>query len=88
MGYTELIERVQKLSPEKQSEVFDFVEFLATRHRGETTRELVCDEGNSQEDKNEGLSGPLAELRARIPRKNGTMQPMKRDELYDRSCLR
>ncbi len=31
MGYAELIERLQTLPHEKQAEVFDFVEFLATR---------------------------------------------------------
>lgn len=32
MGYAELIERVQTLPADKQAEVFDFVEFLATRN--------------------------------------------------------
>ena len=31
MGYAELIEKLQTLPVEKQAEVFDFVEFLATR---------------------------------------------------------
>jgi hypothetical protein len=31
MGYAELIEKLQALPLEKQAEVFDFVEFLATR---------------------------------------------------------
>jgi len=31
MGYAELIEKLQTLPTEKQAEVFDFVEFLATR---------------------------------------------------------
>lgn len=30
-GYAELIEKLQILPPEKQAEVFDFVEFLAAR---------------------------------------------------------
>ena len=32
MGYAELIERLQALPQEKQAEVFDFVDFLATRY--------------------------------------------------------
>ncbi len=35
MRYAELIERLQALSPEKQAEVFDFVEFLASRGKAE-----------------------------------------------------
>lgn len=31
MGYAELIERLQALPPDKQTEVFDFVEFLSAR---------------------------------------------------------
>lgn len=31
MGYAELIERLQALPQDKQSEVFDFVEFLSRR---------------------------------------------------------
>jgi hypothetical protein len=31
MGYAELIERLQALPPNKQAEVFDFVEFLSSR---------------------------------------------------------
>ncbi|MEI7866289.1 MAG: DUF2281 domain-containing protein [Candidatus Methylumidiphilus sp.] len=31
MGYAELIEKLQNLPTEKQAEVFDFVEFLASR---------------------------------------------------------
>jgi hypothetical protein len=31
MGYTELIEKIQSLPKDKQAEVFDFVEFLASR---------------------------------------------------------
>lgn len=31
MGYAELIERLQSLPQEKQTEVFDFVEFLSVR---------------------------------------------------------
>jgi hypothetical protein len=31
MGYAELIEKLQTLPDEKRAEVFDFVEFLATR---------------------------------------------------------
>ncbi|OYT90195.1 MAG: hypothetical protein CFE43_19465 [Burkholderiales bacterium PBB3] len=33
MGYAELIQqRLQTLSPDKQAEVYDFVEFIATRN--------------------------------------------------------
>lgn len=35
-----------------------------------------------------GFSGPLASLRARVATQYGDLQPMRRDELYDRSCLR
>ena len=31
MGYAELIQTVEKLSPERQAEVLDFAQFLATR---------------------------------------------------------
>jgi hypothetical protein len=31
MGYAELIEKLQNLPADKQFEVFDFVEFLASR---------------------------------------------------------
>ncbi len=34
MGYGELIEKLQTLPHEKQAEVFDFVEFLASRFGG------------------------------------------------------
>ncbi|MBF0399180.1 MAG: hypothetical protein HQL90_00260 [Magnetococcales bacterium] len=34
------------------------------------------------------FSGPLASLRARVATQYGDLQPMRRDELYDRSCLR
>ena len=33
MGYAELIERLQALPQDKQTEVFDFVEFLAMRNK-------------------------------------------------------
>lgn len=35
MSYAELIERLQTLPEAKQAEVFDFVEFLATRNQAE-----------------------------------------------------
>ena len=34
MGYVELIQKLQTLPREKQAEVFDFVEFLASRFSG------------------------------------------------------
>lgn len=38
MGYAELIQlRLQTLSPEKQAEVYDFVEFIATRNQTAAT---------------------------------------------------
>lgn len=37
MGYAKLIERLQALPPDKQAEVFDFVEFLSARSgKGQT----------------------------------------------------
>ena len=38
MGYAELIERLQTLPENKQAEVFDFVEFLATRNQVECNK--------------------------------------------------
>ena len=38
MGYAELIQlRLQTLSPEKQAEVYDFVEFISTRNQTAAT---------------------------------------------------
>lgn len=39
MSYAELIERLQALPEAKQAEVFDFVEFLASRNQPERSEE-------------------------------------------------
>jgi hypothetical protein len=73
MGYAELIKTLESLPPERRAEVFDFAEFLAAR----------C-----QPTADTPGSGPLAKFRANpIPLK-GAFESMKRDELYDRACLR
>ena len=43
MGLTELIERFQSLSEAKQTEVLDFVEFLATRPSSELKSEKTLE---------------------------------------------
>ena len=88
MGYTELVEKLQTLTPEKQDEVFDFVEFLATRYRPPTGVKPALDGGVCPQQTIEEFSGPLAALRARVAAQYGDLQPMSRDEMYDRPCLR
>lgn len=39
MSYAQLIEKLQTLPEAKQAEVFDFVEFLASRNRTEPSQE-------------------------------------------------
>ncbi len=88
MGYTELVEKLRTLTPEKQGEVFDFVEFLSTRYRMPIGEEPALDAREAPNNTTEGFSGPLAALRARVATQYGDLQPMSRDELYDRPCLR
>jgi hypothetical protein len=49
MGYAELIEKLQTLPAEKQAEVFDFVEFLATRSGKAKGEPLAHDEWSDAE---------------------------------------
>ncbi|MBF0628981.1 MAG: hypothetical protein HQL91_12260 [Magnetococcales bacterium] len=86
MGYTELLEHLRVLSAEQQDEVYDFVSFLSSscpRHTGES---LGWEQIRSETG--ETFSGPLAGLRARVARESGEVQPMSREELYDRPCFR
>jgi hypothetical protein len=46
MSYAELIERLQTLPEAKQSEVFDFVEFLANRNRVEPNQQKTLAESS------------------------------------------
>lgn len=67
MGYAELIEKLQKLPEEKQSEVFDFVEFLASRS---------TPYASTQGDRSQSV---LSRLRAQ-PIMVRDFSPMSRDE--------
>lgn len=67
MGYAELIEKLQSLPADKQFEVIDFVEFLASR----TKRESLI-EGDK-------TKSALSELRAR-PLTVRDFSPMSREE--------
>jgi hypothetical protein len=67
MGYAELIEKLQNLPADKQSEVVDFVEFLASR----TSLRDAKSEVRSQ--------STLAEWRAH-PLTVRDFSPMSRDE--------
>ena len=49
MGYAELIEKLQDLPAEKQAEVFDFVEFLATRFGKAKSKPFTRDEWSDAE---------------------------------------
>ncbi len=49
MGYAELIERLQALPQDKQTEVFDFVEFLSARFGSEGAALLVHDDWTDTE---------------------------------------
>ncbi|MDI6751020.1 MAG: DUF2281 domain-containing protein [Pseudomonadota bacterium] len=44
MGYAELIETLRALPPEKRTEVFDFVAFLAARCGVPTSAELAAED--------------------------------------------
>jgi protein-disulfide isomerase len=61
MGYAELIERLQALPPDKQVEVFDFVDFLASRNSSpdsQAARQAAwCDEEFSQMAMAQALRG-------------------------------
>jgi hypothetical protein len=67
MGYVELIEKLQSLPTDKQFEVIDFVEFLASR-----TKQATMVEGNKSKS-------ALSELRAR-PLTVRDFSPMSREE--------
>ncbi len=79
MIHTELMERIQSLPSEKQFEIFDFVEFLSTRYATKTGGKTASPEQAAQEEMTGEWSGPLAALRARIPRQRGNVQPMSRE---------
>jgi hypothetical protein len=84
MGYAELIKTLENLPPERRAEVFDFADFLAARCQSETAPATT----GQEQPLAEFLNSPLAELRAHpIPLKEA-FSPMKREELYDRACLR
>lgn len=87
MGFPELMEKLQTLPPEKQDEVFDFVEFLSMRYAKEIATKPASIPIPDEETK-EVFTGPLADLRSQVVRKHGNVQPMSREELYDRPCLR
>ena len=67
MGYAELIEKLQSLPADKQFEVIDFVEFLASR----TKRAALAESDKS--------GSALSELRAR-PLTVRDFSPMSREE--------
>lgn len=67
MGYAELIEKLQSLPADKQFEVIDFVEFLASR-----TKRATLAEGDKSKS-------ALSELRAR-PLTVRDFSPMSREE--------
>lgn len=75
MGHAELIALFEKLPPERQAEVFDFAESLATR----------CHTDTGAAD---SPSQSLAQLLAHPLKVKEGFTVMKRDELYDRACLR
>lgn len=49
MNPAQLIEKIQALPIEKQAEVFDFVDFLASRCKGDAHKPLVYDEWTNAE---------------------------------------
>lgn len=49
MNPTKLIEKIQALPIEKQAEVFDFVDFLASRSQGAAHQSRVYDEWTNAE---------------------------------------
>lgn len=49
MNHAKLIEKIQALPIEKQAEVFDFVEFLASRSQEAVQQPLVMDEWTNAE---------------------------------------
>lgn len=67
MGYSELIEKLQNLPTDKQFEVFDFVEFLASR----TTQNALIQIEKSK--------SALTQLRNQ-PLTVSNFSPMRRDE--------
>lgn len=87
MGNAELLEKLQALPPEKQLEVFDFIEFLSERCRASTGAKPVPGGEIPAEEKRAEFSGPLATLRAQVANEYGDMEPLKREELYDRVVL-
>lgn len=78
MGYAELIDLVEKLPPERQAEVLDFAEFLVASCR-------AASEGTVSA---KTASQSLADLLAHPLKVKDGFTVMKRDELYDRACLR
>lgn len=78
MGYAELIKTMERLPAERQAEVFDFVEFLATRCHA--TDESGAGAGLPPAALVELLSHPIE------VKENFTV--LKRDEIYDRAGLR
>ena len=78
MGYAELIRTLERLPTERQAEVFDFDEFLAAR----------CHAAN---ESGAGTGLPpdaLVELLSHPIEVKETFTAMKRDDIYDRACLR
>jgi hypothetical protein len=78
MGYAELIDMLEKLPSEQQAEVFDFAEFLALRCR-ETAEHMIEDSGSGK---------LLADFLEHPLEVTSSFVVTRRDELYDRACLR
>lgn len=78
MGYAELIDVLNTLPPEQQAEVFDFAEFLAARSRA----------ANEGAGSGAEPARSLADLLTHPLEVKEGFNVMKRDERYDRACLR
>lgn len=75
MSDAEVMEKLRALPLDKQLEVFDFIEFLATRYRTQAATASAC-EGESPHEGSVGMwSAPLAELRAHASGGHGDVQP-------------
>ena len=88
LAHAEWMEKMQSLPPEKQSEVFNLIEYLLKQYGKKNGEATGCDKRTRMQETTEVYTGPLAALRARVPDQQGKARPMNRDEIYDRPILR
>lgn len=78
MSYTKLIAVMENLPPAQQAQIFDFAKFLAMR----------CDIVKSSPAISGIVFSSLADLLTHPLEVKAGFRVIKREELYDRACLR